>query len=42
LATTCPFCRKNLEDAREDGDLEVEDLAVLVRRNVARVVPRKI
>ncbi|NYT11464.1 MAG: 4Fe-4S dicluster domain-containing protein [Methanomassiliicoccales archaeon] len=31
LVTACPFCRKNLEDAREEDDIVVMDLAVLVQ-----------
>jgi iron-sulfur cluster protein len=31
LVTACPFCRKNLEDAMEEDDIDVVDLAILVR-----------
>jgi L-lactate dehydrogenase complex protein LldF len=31
LVTACPFCRKNLEDAMREDDIDVIDLAILIR-----------
>ena len=36
LVTACPFCRKNLEDATREDDIDVIDLTVLVQRNLVK------
>ncbi|MBD3159743.1 MAG: (Fe-S)-binding protein [Candidatus Lokiarchaeota archaeon] len=35
LASSCPFCKRNLSDAKREGDPEVMDLAELIERMLA-------
>lgn len=36
LVTACPFCRKNLEDATREDDIDVVDLTILLKNSLKK------